>query len=144
MGNIGVYLTDSKKIFVVSCASTLPTLLDEDEVITEKWFYNRPFELERFFKEYPEEEDLFNQAFAYWVICKIFRLDQSETAYGILKRELKKFSSNLLSKVRRLIKAAVNDIRSFWLKKKRKVEKFSKKNNMPLPKKKSYRKKIYD
>lgn len=141
MGHIGIYLTENKKIFVVSCASALPALLGDD-IVKESWFYNRPPELISFFKKYPEEEGLFDQAFAYWIICKVFKQEQSETAYGILKRELDKFNSKLLSIVRELVKAVVSDIKSFWHRQEKRVEKMFESNNLALPKKKSYRKKF--
>ncbi|MCF7835281.1 hypothetical protein K9M48_04555 [Candidatus Gracilibacteria bacterium] len=141
MAHIGVHFTSNKKIFVVSCASALPALLGNDSVI-ESWFYRKPSELERFFKENPEEEGLFNKAFAYWIICRVFKKEQDEKAYGMLKRELKEFNSRLLSIVRNLINAVANDIKTFWLKQEKRVVKMFKSNNLILPKKKSYLKKF--
>ena len=141
MGNIGVYLTDRKKIFVVSYASSLPTLLGDDTV-KENWFYNKPPELVKFFKENREEEGLFDQALAYWVICKVFQQEQNETAYGMLKRKLSEFSKNLLSTVRNLVEAVVSDIKYFWHQQERRAKKMFESNNLRFPKKKSYRKKI--
>ena len=114
MANIGVYFTDQKKILVASRASVLPNLLSGNEIIQESWFYNQPTELERFLKTHPSEQKLFDQAFAYWIICKVFQREQNETAYGMLKRELKKFNANLLKVVRSLVNRAVKQIKAFW------------------------------
>jgi hypothetical protein len=124
MGNIGVYFTDKKKILVVSRASALPKLLSDDQKITHSWFYNPPAELEKFFKIHPDERDLFDQAFAYWIICKVFRLEQREMAYGMLKRKLSEFHGKLLKVVRNLVSTAVNDIKSFWSYEKKKSVKY--------------------
>jgi len=114
MGNIAVHFTDQKKILVVSCASALPELLGKEQTIAHSWFYHPPAELEKFFKTHPDERELFDQALAYWIICKVFRLERRETAYGMLKRKLSEFHGKLLKVVRNLVNTAVNDIKSFW------------------------------
>jgi hypothetical protein len=139
MKKLGVYLTDHKRIIVTSCASDLNSLLGNQSVKS-KWFLNIPNELEAFFMQYPEEKRLFDKAFAYWVICGVFSKNQNEKAYGMLKRELKSFSSKLLIKIRGLIKKAVSNIKYFFEKKEREVKKFFKENDISFPKKKSYQK----
>lgn len=64
-----------------------------------------PTELERFLKNNPEFEDIKNggnffQGFAYWVICKLFGIEEEQNRYGILKRELARFSQKLFKAVR--------------------------------------------
>lgn len=146
MGRLGIYLTDRKRIIVVSYASDLNSLLGH-QTIKEKWFLNIPRELESFFMQYPEERRLFDKAFAYWVKCQVFSQNQSGKAYGILKRELKEFSFNLLSQVRHLIKKAVKSIKSFFDRKEKQVKKIQEafeRNKVPFPKKRSYQKKFLD
>jgi hypothetical protein len=114
MANIGVYCTDQKKILVVSKASSLPTLLGDDERIRHSWFYNKPPELERFLNSNPNEKDLFDQALAYWVYCKLFQIEIKKSAYGNLKRRLKEFHEKLLIVLHDLIENVVNNIKSTW------------------------------
>lgn len=139
MARLGVYLTDHKRIIVTSYASDLNLLLG-NQAVKSQWFLNMPRELEAFLMQYPEYRRLFDKAFAYWVICRVFEKRQNENAYGLLKRELSEFSSKLLGTIRSLIKKAVNNIKSFFDKREKEVKKFFRKNNVPFPQKKSYQK----
>lgn len=139
MARLGVYLTDHKRIIVTSYASDLNLLLG-NQAVKSKWFLNIPSELEAFLMQYPEERRLFDKAFAYWVICRVFEKRQNENAYGMLKRELSEFSSKLLGTIRSLIKKAVSNIKSFFDKREKEVKKFFRKNNVPFPQKRSYQK----
>lgn len=102
MKRIRVALTNQGRVITITCPSDLPSLLQRDESIIHNWFYDRPYELESFFKQHPEEEPLFAKGFAYWIICRVFNIQENQNNYGLLKRELKNFSSKLFRSIRSL------------------------------------------
>lgn len=142
MANLGVYLTVGKKILVVSCPSALPVLLGKEDTVKQSWFYSQPPELEAFFKQWPEEKKLFEKALAYWISTKAFKKKENQNKYGILKRYLDEFNADLLSKIQGLVNLAVKKIKNFWYRQEKKIKKALEQNNLRVPKKRSYFKKL--
>lgn len=102
MNKIRISLTNQQRILAITCPSEIPLLLQNDEDIVHNWFYNKPRDLETFFIQNPEQKKLFAKGFAYWVMCKVLGIQENQNNYGLLKRQIKSFSSKLFRTIRNL------------------------------------------
>lgn len=59
-------------------------------------------DLARFLESTKTQEEDFNQAFGYWIICALGRCKEDINKYGILTRKLVEFSKKLWKRIRSL------------------------------------------
>lgn len=100
MKKIRVAYTNKGRILAIDIASSLPNILEADEIIVKNWYYNQPQRLESFLKKEPEKTQELQQAFAYWVRNKTFGLKEDQSEYGAFKGELKEYDEYLFKSLR--------------------------------------------
>lgn len=100
MKKIRVAYTNKGRILAIGRASSLPSILETDEIIVRNWYYNQPQRLESFLKKEPEKTQELQQAFAYWVRNKTFGLKEDQSEYRTFKGELKEYDEYLFKSLR--------------------------------------------
>ncbi|MCX6822917.1 MAG: hypothetical protein NTX91_02875 [candidate division SR1 bacterium] len=111
---IRVVLTETGGIFCIPNQEEMPFLL-QGQRIKQNFFYDLPHGLDDFLRRYPEDAKLFHKGFAWWIICRLDRMEKERVNdYGKLKRKIHEFNQKLFRAIRSLvcrIAELISDIR---------------------------------
>ncbi len=102
MKNLHIVTTNDRRILLVKCSSDIPNLLKENEIVEGERFYQAPKLLKEFLKQNPDQLAYFLKGFAYWVEFKTKGYNEHPGRFGLLKRAIQKFSTDLFQKIRAL------------------------------------------
>jgi hypothetical protein len=109
MATIHVALNqESHKIWVAPRVSDLSNKFGKEYI---SWQENAPIQLENFFRENSDMKEYFHKGFAYWIVCKLFGVQEKEGQYGLLKRRLSEFSKKLFRALRSLADKIAREMR---------------------------------
>ncbi|MEI6773591.1 MAG: hypothetical protein WCL18_01900 [bacterium] len=114
MKQIHVIATSDRRLLVISCPSELPTLLKKSETRTREWIYKPPLGLHEFLYEDPEALQGFIEAFGYWVEFRARGYIEDVKRHEPFKEKIKKFSENLLIKLRALASRIAKQVAKMW------------------------------
>ena len=101
MEKIRIIATSEGNVLVISCPSDLPKSLKGNKKLKE-WFYKPPKGFHEFIRENPKELKEFIAAFSYWIEFRVRGCIEDVKRYEKFEEEVKKFSDNLLIKLRAL------------------------------------------
>jgi hypothetical protein len=113
MKKITIILSNLGRILTITKPSELSLILYTGETVSQSWYYENPDNLESFLMANVVEIDDFAKGFAYWIRCKTFKIQEKQNRYGIVKRELSKFSKKLFKAIRSLAGRIANQIQLF-------------------------------
>lgn len=114
MKKIHVIATSDGRILTISCNSDIPRLLQGDEKTKEEWFYEPPQGLHEFLHGHPQELKRFLEAFSYWIHEFQTRgFIEDIKRFKKFEEEVKKFSDNLLMKLRALASRIAKQVAKF-------------------------------
>ena len=113
MKKITIILSSLGRILTITKPSELNLILYTGETVSQSWYYENPDNLESFLMASVVEINDFAKGFAYWIRCKTFKIQEKQNRYGIVKRELSKFSKKLFKAIRALAGRIANQIQLF-------------------------------
>ena len=114
MKKIHVIATSDRRLLILSCPSDLPRVLKKNEQWEKEWIYKPPTGLQEFLHEYPETLQGFLEAFSYWVEFRAKGHIENTKRYEAFEKKVKKFSEDLLTRIRGLASRIAKQVAKIW------------------------------